>query len=78
MSTAQDAAAQLHAAPPTSPTAAQCERIGILIGSFSATEVSVIYEPFDLPKGYVLVQLRAPNLPGTFVSGIDVDGRASS
>lgn len=74
---AQDAAAQLEAAPPTIPTAEQCARIGILIGQFKPTDVCIVYEPFDLPKGWVLVMLKTPG-KHTFTAGIDLDGRASS
>lgn len=70
------AVAAVAAAPASErvPTPDQGATIGRLVVDFRATDVVITYEPFDLPTGYVLVQLR----PSGFVAGIAPDGRASS
>jgi hypothetical protein len=56
---------------------AQFHRLGELIEQFHATDVVVNRAPFDLPDGYVLLQLAdADGRHMTF--GIDQEGRASS
>jgi hypothetical protein len=56
------------------PTPDQGAAIGRLIADFRPSDVVITYEPFDLPTGYVLVQLA----PSGFTAGIAPDGRASS